>query len=233
MSEQECTAFKGHDEVQIQLMQEECIVVDNDDKPLRPGSKKECHLMENISKGLLHRAFSIFLFNSENKLLLQQRAMEKITFPGYWTNTVCSHPLWLPNELIEENALGVRVAAQRKLNHELGVAFEEAKVDQFKFMTKIHYLSPSVEDPQWGEHEIDHILIIKTNVNVHAVPNEVMDHKYVSKEELKEMIKQSDENQIKLTPWFKLIALNHLDKWWDNLENLDPLVEPSTIIHRY
>ena len=51
------------------------------------------HLNEEIEKGLLHRAFSVFLFNSNNELLLQQRAAEKITFPLYWTNTVCSHPL--------------------------------------------------------------------------------------------------------------------------------------------
>lgn len=62
--------------------------------------------MENINKGLLHRAFSVFLFNSENKLLIQQRANEKITFPGLWTNTCCSHPLNTPLELEEEAQIG-------------------------------------------------------------------------------------------------------------------------------
>jgi isopentenyl-diphosphate delta-isomerase len=62
--------------------------------------------MENINKGLLHRAFSVFLFNSENKLLLQQRANEKITFPDLWTNTCCSHPLNTPLELEEEAQIG-------------------------------------------------------------------------------------------------------------------------------
>lgn len=62
--------------------------------------------MSNIETGLLHRAFSVFLFNSEKKLLLQQRATEKITFPDMWTNTCCSHPLNTPSELIEENQLG-------------------------------------------------------------------------------------------------------------------------------
>lgn len=64
------------------------------------------HLMTNIDTGLLHRAFSVFLFNSENKLLLQQRATEKITFPDMWTNTCCSHPLNTASELIEEDQLG-------------------------------------------------------------------------------------------------------------------------------
>jgi len=226
-------AFEGKDEIQIQLMKEECIVVDNDDKPIRPGSKKECHLMTNINQGLLHRAFSIFLFNSEGKLLLQQRAMEKITFPGYWTNTVCSHPLWMESELIEENAYGVRHAAQRKLLHELGVPHEQVPLDDFTFMTKIHYLSESKEDPTWGEHEIDHILVIQKDVTVTPEPNEAMDYKYVDKEELAQMFKDADEGKIKVTPWFKLIALNHLEPWWNNLKNLKPLVEPSDKIHKY
>ena len=62
--------------------------------------------MENINKGLLHRAFSVFLFDSQNRLLLQQRASEKITFPDMWTNTCCSHPLNKESELIEEKQLG-------------------------------------------------------------------------------------------------------------------------------
>ncbi|EFA76790.1 isopentenyl-diphosphate D-isomerase [Heterostelium album PN500] len=227
------TIFKGHDQIQIDLMKEECIVVDRDDKPLRPGSKKECHLMENISKGLLHRAFSIFLFNEEGKLLLQRRALEKITFPGYWTNTVCSHPLWLENELIEEDAKGVRIAAQRKLKHELGVPFEQAPIDAFTFMTKIIYVSPSVEDAQWGEHEIDHIVVIKRKIDVTPEPNEVMDYKYVSWEELQEMFAAADRKEIKLTPWFRLIAENHLEKWWKDLDNVKQHVEPSDKIHRY
>jgi hypothetical protein len=72
----------GYDEEQVRLMEEVCIVIDSDDKPIGSGSKKTCHLMENINKGLLHRAFSVFLFDENNRLLLQQRASEKITFPG-------------------------------------------------------------------------------------------------------------------------------------------------------
>ncbi|PNJ08454.1 IDI1 isoform 3, partial [Pongo abelii] len=75
--------------------------------------------------GLLHRAFSVFLFNTENKLLLQQRSDAKITFPGCFTNTCCSHPLSNPGELEENDALGVRRAAQRRLKAELGIPLEE------------------------------------------------------------------------------------------------------------
>ncbi|ANB12385.1 isopentenyl-diphosphate delta-isomerase IDI1 [Sugiyamaella lignohabitans] len=116
--------FAGHDEEQIKLMDEVCIVLDWNDKPIGGASKKTCHLMSNIDKGLLHRAFSVFLFNSKGELLLQQRADEKITFPSLWTNTCCSHPLAVPSELghdLPTSIAGVKQAAQRKLDQELGI----------------------------------------------------------------------------------------------------------------
>ena len=109
--------------------------------------------MENINKGLLHRAFSAFVFRpSDGKLLLQQRATEKITFPDMWTNTCCSHPLDdFEAEKVEEAQLGVRVAASRKLEHELGIPPAQTPIDKFQYLTRIHYLAPS--DGMWGEHE--------------------------------------------------------------------------------
>jgi isopentenyl-diphosphate delta-isomerase len=109
--------------------------------------------MENINKGLLHRAFSAFVFRpSDGKLLLQQRATEKITFPDMWTNTCCSHPLDdFEAEKIEKDQLGVRVAASRKLEHELGIPQSQTPVDEFQYLTRIHYLAPS--NGMWGEHE--------------------------------------------------------------------------------
>jgi isopentenyl-diphosphate delta-isomerase len=112
------------------------------------------HLMENIDRGLLHRAFSVFLFDSQNRLLLQQRATEKITFPDMWTNTCCSHPLGIPGETgvgLDASVQGVRRAAVRKLDHELGIPSSQVPIDDFKFLTRIHYKSPS--DGKWGEHE--------------------------------------------------------------------------------
>ena len=109
--------------------------------------------MENINKGLLHRAFSAFVFRpSDGKLLLQQRATEKITFPDMWTNTCCSHPLDdFEAEKVVKDQLGVRVAASRKLEHELGIPQSETPVDEFQYLARIHYLAPS--DGMWGEHE--------------------------------------------------------------------------------
>ena len=100
---------------------------------------------------MLHRAFSVFLFNSEGKLLLQQRAHSKITFPLMWTNTCCSHPLHVADELEAANQIGVKRAAQRKLFQELGIAPEEVPLEAFTFLTRMHYKAAS--DPVWGEHE--------------------------------------------------------------------------------
>ncbi|CAJ2513698.1 Uu.00g018170.m01.CDS01 [Anthostomella pinea] len=211
------TELEGHDEEQIRLMDEVCIVLDNDDKPIGTASKKLCHLMSNIDKGLLHRAFSVFLFDDQNRLLLQQRATEKITFPDMWTNTCCSHPLGIPGETgsnLPDSVAGVKRAAQRKLDHELGIKTEQVPFDDFHFLTRIHYKAPS--DGKWGEHEIDYILFIKANVDLNSNPNEVQDTKYVTPEDLKELFK---DPTLKFTPWFKLICESMLFEWWESLDS--------------
>ena len=87
------------------------------DEPIGPRSKVDLHIWENIVGGekILHRAFSVFLINKDNKLLLQQRASSKITFPDYWANTCCSHPWHTKDEMERTNDLGVKRAAIRKL----------------------------------------------------------------------------------------------------------------------
>ncbi len=192
--------------------------------------------MTNIDKGLLHRAFSVFLFNDKNELLLQQRASEKITFPDMWTNTCCSHPLGIPGEggsNLADAIEGAKRAAQRKLEHELGIKKEQVPVEKFQFLTRIHYKAPS--DGKWGEHEstslrkrlrsflqltfyfaVDYILFIKANVDLDPSPNEVQATQYVSPEELK---KQFDDPSLKFTPWFKLICNSMLFEWWAHLDS--------------
>ncbi|OJD27941.1 isopentenyl-diphosphate delta-isomerase [Blastomyces percursus] len=205
--------LEGYDEEQIRLMDEVCIVLDENDKPIGSASKKTCHLMTNIDRGLLHRAFSVFLFDSQKRLLLQQRASEKITFPDMWTNTCCSHPLGIPSETgveFEDAVQGVRRAAQRKLNHELGIKAEQVPLEKFDFLTRIHYKAPS--DGKWAEHEIDYILFIQADVDLDVSPNEIRDIKYVTADELKQMFKDSE---LKFTPWFKLICDSMLFNWWE------------------
>jgi len=210
-------ALSGHDEEQIRLMDEVCIVLDENDMPIGKASKKICHLMTNIDKGLLHRAFSVFLFNDKNELLLQQRASEKITFPDMWTNTCCSHPLGIPGETgstLPDAIAGVKRAAQRKLDQELGIKKEQVPLEDFHFLTRIHYKAPS--DGKWGEHEVDYILFIKANVDLHPNPNEVQATQYTTPDKLKQ---QFEDPSLTFTPWFKLICNSMLFEWWEHLDS--------------
>ncbi|KAI8453151.1 isopentenyl-diphosphate delta-isomerase [Phakopsora pachyrhizi] len=186
--------LEGHNEEQVALMEERLILLDRDDNPIGKESKKTCHLMVNIQPplSLLHRAFSVFLFRpSDGKLLLQKRASEKITFPSLWTNTCCSHPLAIESEMETSEEIGVRRAAQRKLNHELGIKPKQVPLSNFTYLTRIHYLAPS--DGIWGEHE---------NVI------------WVSPSELRAMIADPSNS---FTPWFELIVNKFLFSWWEEL----------------
>ncbi|ODV89960.1 hypothetical protein CANCADRAFT_24856 [Tortispora caseinolytica NRRL Y-17796] len=216
------------DAEQVRLMEEVCIELDKDDNVIGEVSKKECHLMTNIEKGMLHRAFSVFLFDSEDRLLLQQRADEKITFPAMWTNTCCSHPLAVANEIgtdLVTSVQGAKHAAQRKLKHELGIQKHDIPIEKFGFVTRIHYMAPS--SGPWGEHEIDYILIIRSNPKLDINPNEVKDYKYVSQTELKQMFK---DPKLTFTPWFKLICDAFLFKWWGSIDTISDLADEK--IHR-
>lgn len=135
---------------QSQFMESDTVLVlDNDDNVISSASKKSSHEFSPAQpRGILHRAFSVFLFDkSTNELLLQKRASTKITFPNVWTNTCCSHPLhgMNPSESecdVEGNlgkVNGVKNAAVRKLNHELGIPVGELKLDDFKYLTRVHY----------------------------------------------------------------------------------------------
>ncbi|XP_077158895.1 isopentenyl-diphosphate Delta-isomerase 1 isoform X1 [Paroedura picta] len=217
------------DRQQVQLLAEMCIVIDENDNIIGAETKKNCHLNENIEKGLLHRAFSVFLFDSENKLLLQQRSDAKITFPDCFTNTCCSHPLSTPLELEENNAIGVRRAAQRRLQAELGIPLEQVTPEEIFYLTRIHYKARS--NGIWGEHEIDYILFVQKNVTLNPDPNEIKSYCYVTQKELEELLEKASQNEIKITPWFKLIAETFLFKWWDNLNHLKKFVDHAKI-HR-
>ncbi|KAL5006286.1 hypothetical protein ScPMuIL_015092 [Solemya velum] len=220
----------GFDEIQVKLMKEECILTDENDRKIGSASKKVCHLLKNINQGMLHRAFSVFLFNSKNELLLQQRSDSKITFPGHFTNTCCSHPLNFDKELDENEAIGVKRAAQRKLQHELGIQPRQLPLEEFNYLTRIHYKAGNVpEDGVWGEHEIDYILFMKRDVDVEPNYNEVKSFRYVSKEELRQIIDNADDEGMLLTPWFKLIVQSFLYKWWDHLDDLSEMTDHKTI----
>lgn len=176
----ETTAWTAQGATQDEFMlRDQCIVVDERDNIAGAASKLDCHRFgggaSSSSTGRLHRAFSVFLFDASGRLLLQQRAASKITFPGVWTNTCCSHQLHgqpHPGEVDDKTqveqkgeAPGAVAAARRKLEHELGIAPEDLPASCFTFVTRLHYCAPDSEthgpDPEWGEHEVDYILLAR------------------------------------------------------------------------
>ncbi|KAG7022195.1 Isopentenyl-diphosphate Delta-isomerase I [Cucurbita argyrosperma subsp. argyrosperma] len=179
--------------------------------------RRICILVDENDRVVGHES-NVFLFNSKYELLIQQRSAKKVTFPLAWTDSCCSHPLYKESDLVEEDALGARKAAQRKLLHELGIPAEDIPVDQIIPVGRMLYKAPS--DVKWGEHELDYLLFIVRDVNVNPNPNEVADVKYVNKEELEELVRKVDagEEGLKLSPWFRLVVDNFLFKWWDHVE---------------
>lgn len=173
------------DPIQVEQMNKELVpVVNMKDQVVELKSKKECHLMTNIKKGLLHRAFSVLLFNSKKEFLLTQRSNGKITFPGYYTNACCSHPASTEEELDKSNNfIGIRRAAKRRLVFELGIKESDLDVDDIHFMTRFVYMAPS-DDPMWGEHEMDYVLVINKELAIDPNTNELQYWRYMNKEQL-------------------------------------------------
>lgn len=203
---------------QINLMSEAIIGVDESDNEVRAVSKVEAH----HSSGILHRAFSVLLFDSNNRLLLQKRASHKVTFPNVWANSCCSHPLYSESERELGDALGVKRAAIRKLNQELGISESQVPISDFSFMTKMVYSSRMNEE--WIEREIDHILVIKADVDVKINENEVSDIKWVSQEELEAMLVAEVEGDGEIAPWFRCIASRLMtEEWWDAIGDKEKL----------
>lgn len=217
------------DETQEKLLNERLILVDENDCVKGTETKKECHLKRNILQyGMLHRAFSVFLFNTKGQLLLQQRSDVKVTFPGCITNTCCSHPLYEDSELVEHDNFGVKLAAKRRLSYELGIPDNQISLEDLRFLTRIHYRAGS--DKIWGEHEIDYVFFMQKDVTLEPNTNEVKRCWYVSESELKELLqKAAKDSTILMTPWFKMINDHFLYKWWASLSDLSQFENDSEI----
>jgi len=207
---------------------DECVIVDEKDNITGHASKAACHTFNpEQPKGLLHRAFSVFLFDGQGRLLLQQRAASKITFPSVWTNTCCSHPLYgqVPDEVDGPEAVakgevpGVKAAAIRKLQHELGIPPSQVPAEAFTYLTRLHYCAADTHtwgpNAQWGEHEVDYILFIRANVTLQPNPEEVDAVKYVTREELAAMMDPG--SGLRWSPWFRILAQRFLPGWWSDL----------------
>jgi geranylgeranyl diphosphate synthase type I len=209
----ELMAAQSSDSTQASMMAEAVLQVDENDVVVGPISKADSH----YQSGSLHRAFSVLLFNSDGQLLLQQRAHDKITFPSVWANSCCSHPLASVEEMEEDNALGVKVAAIRKLDQELGISPDSIDINDFHFITKMRYSARMNAD--WIEREIDHILMIQADVELDPNPNEVSAVKWVSSEELDAMLVDEDSDDV-IAPWFRCIAARLMNEdWWAAIGN--------------
>lgn len=229
------------------------LVVDHDDRVIGSESKRASHEFNlQQPKGVLHRAFSVFIFDaSTHELLLQQRAKEKITFPSVWTNTCCSHPLHgmsppevdTPQDVSNGTVPGVKYAAIRKLEHELGIPRSQLPHERFKFLTRLHYwaadtITHGPKSP-WGEHEIDYVLFFviksKDEITLHPNKEEVDDVKWVTQELLLDMM---NDSSLLFSPWFRIIAKKWLvgsNGWWSDLNatiNTDKFCDYKNI-HRF
>lgn len=216
---------KKYDALQLKALKEQCILVDENDKVLGSGSKGDCHRVDENGLVKLHRAFSVFLFNSKGAMLVQKRSPHKITFPNTYTNACCSHPLFdIQEEREELNAFGIRKAAQRRLNYELGIPTNQIRPENFHYLTRIHYANSG--DGTWGEHEIDYILFLQKDVDLKPNLNEVSEIRFLKRNEIDLVIQNFDAP---LTPWFDLILRHRLKLWWDNLNHLKKFEDLNNI----
>ena len=166
--------------VTLIFMEEQVVLVSENDEILGFMEKQQAHI-----NGILHRAFSVFLFNKNGEMLLQKRAASKYHSPNQWTNSVCSHPR--SGETYLEGA-------KRRLKEELGI--ETNLEEKFHFIYKAN-----VGDNLW-EHELDHVFIGNYEGEFHLNPQEVSEVRYISSENLEKELSENPEN---FTEWFKII----------------------------
>ncbi|TNJ43547.1 isopentenyl-diphosphate Delta-isomerase [Tamlana fucoidanivorans] len=162
------------------MEEEKVILVNENDEKIGLMPKMEAH-----EKALLHRAFSVFIFNDKNELMLQQRSLEKYHSPGLWTNTCCSH---------QRDGESNIEAGKRRLQEEMGFVVDLSETVSFIYKAPF--------DNGLTEHELDHILLGNFNGKPNINPEEVANWKWMPLEAVKSDIKVHPENY---TAWFKVI----------------------------
>ena len=159
---------------------EELILVDEHDNERGNLSKAACH----DGAGILHRAFSAFLFNPAGELLLQQRADSKRLWPGYWSNSCCSHP---------RRGESMATATGRRLAEELNIAAELSFVYKFRYQASYGALG--------SEHELCHVFLGRIGAEVRANAQEISAIRFASADAMERELADHPE---RFTPWFKL-----------------------------
>lgn len=165
----------------------EVILVNHNDEPVGALEKMEAH-----RKGILHRAFSVFILDHQGKMLLQQRALNKYHSGGLWTNACCSHPK--PGE--ETSA-----AALKRLQEEMGFKTEIEPL--FTFTYKAEFENGLIE------HEFDHVFYGKYDGVITPNADEVMNYRYETMENIQRQLQQEPT---KFTAWFR-IAFDKIQQW--------------------
>lgn len=160
-------------------MPEYVVLVDNKDNQIGLMEKQAAHVNPT-----LHRAFSIFVFNSKGEMLLQQRALTKYHTPGLWTNTCCSHP---------RDGESLQQATKRRLMEEMGMECDLKEV--FSFIYKADVMQGLIE------HEFDHVFVGTTDVTPIINREEVESYKY---ETVANIAKDIEKNPQNYTAWFKI-----------------------------
>ncbi len=173
-------------------MDEMLILVDADDNSMGSQTKTLVH-----QQGLLHRAFSIFIFDSQGRLLLQQRAFSKYHSAGLWTNSCCGHPRW---------GESTQAAAKRRLQEEMGFSCELQQVSSFTYRAEV--------PGNLIEHEFDHIYVGLFDGEPQATPEEAHSWLWIDVQQLTDEIKHNPD---KFTFWFRTImnntAANEFERW--------------------
>ena len=168
------------------MKEQEVILVNENDEQIGIMEKMKTH-----EQGLLHRAFSVFIFDSKGQMLLQQRAAKKYHGGHLWTNACCSHPF--PGEDIKD-------AAQRRLKEELGFSTELDEVFSFIYRAEV--------ENNLIEHEFDHVFAGSYENEIRPNPEEVAEYTFIAMDQIKQDI---EANAQKFTSWFK-IALPKIER---------------------
>jgi isopentenyl-diphosphate Delta-isomerase len=170
------------------MVEEQVILVDSNDNPIGTMNKMEAH-----EKAVLHRAFSVFILNDKNEVMLQQRAAHKYHSPLLWTNTCCSH------QRVGETNIE---AGKRRLFEEMGFTADLKEL--------FHFIYKAPFDNGLTEHELDHVMIGYSNENPVINKEEVESWKWMSIEAIKE---DMTANPNDYTVWFKLYLMNFITFW--------------------
>ena len=163
-------------------------------------------------------------------MLLQQRSDKKITFPGLWTNSCCSHPRYVDSEIEPTEYIGTKRAVIRRSNFELGIT--DLKTEDLHVGSRILYYANGCDT--FAEYELDHIVFSKKDINHKDNPDEIKASEYVSLDDFDAFLEDRLNNYGEdITPWFRLIVNRSLKQWWRHLIEHNQFPDESEHIIRF